>query len=47
MLTAEGLQRLDRVRAITASFEAELLQRIPQQHRDHFLPALHALWDQE
>jgi DNA-binding MarR family transcriptional regulator len=45
VLTDEGLRRLDAVRAITAAFEAELLQRIPQQHRNHLLPALQALWD--
>jgi DNA-binding MarR family transcriptional regulator len=45
VLTAAGLQRLGEVRAITASFEAELLQRIPEAHREHLLPALNALWD--
>ena len=47
VLTDEGLARLGEVRAITAAFEADLLLRIPQQHREHLLPALHALWDQE
>ena len=44
VLTDEGLQRLGEVSAISASFEAELLLRIPEQHRDHLLPALNALW---
>ncbi len=45
VLTATGLQRLHEVIAITHSFETELLRRVPEAHRDHLLPALHALWD--
>ena len=41
--TAAGLERLAQVRAITARFEDDLMGRIPAEHRDHFLPALHAL----
>jgi hypothetical protein len=26
------------------SFEQELIERIPREHREHFLPALNALW---
>lgn len=43
-LTAAGRARLAEVRAITDRFEAGLLARIPAAHRDHFLPALDALW---
>jgi len=41
----EGLPRLAQVQAIIRAFEANLLARIPAAHRDHLLPALHALWD--
>ncbi|MBA4089208.1 MULTISPECIES: MarR family winged helix-turn-helix transcriptional regulator [Sphingomonadaceae] len=44
MLTEEGQERLVRAKAITEAFEADLLARIPRQHRDHFVPALNALW---
>ena len=43
LLTEEGLERLDQVRGITTRFEAGLMDRIPEEHRPHFLPALHAL----
>jgi DNA-binding MarR family transcriptional regulator len=43
LLTAAGLARLGEVQAITAKFEADLMARIPEAHRPHFLPALHAL----
>ena len=42
-LTSKGLEALAEVRAITGTFEQELLARIPAQHRAHFLPALQAL----
>jgi DNA-binding MarR family transcriptional regulator len=45
VLTAAGHERLAQVLAVTASFEADLLARIPAQHRDHLLPALKALLD--
>jgi len=37
--------RLKAADMVTTTFEADLLERIPQEHRPHFLPALHALWD--
>lgn len=43
VLTDKGLARLNDVRAITDRFEAELLERIPGQHRDGFLAGLRAL----
>lgn len=44
VLTTAGIDRLTQVRAIAENFEAELLDRIPAEHRAHFVPALHALW---
>jgi DNA-binding MarR family transcriptional regulator len=43
-LTALGEQRLAEARAVIVVFEQELLARIPAEHRDHLVPALHALW---
>lgn len=43
-LSAAGAARLRAVRQITATFEDDLLQRIPAEHRDHLVPALNALW---
>jgi len=45
VLTDAGEQRLIAVRALTDAFEADLLARIPAQHRPHFVPALQALLD--
>jgi DNA-binding MarR family transcriptional regulator len=45
VLTSEGEARLAQVRKVTARFEADLLARIPSEHRDHFVPALKALLD--
>jgi len=44
VLTPAGLERLALVREITAKFEEDLLNRIPEPHRDHLLPAVNALW---
>lgn len=44
VLTQQGFSRLAQGRTIIEAFEAELLQRIPPKHRDHFMPALYALW---
>ncbi|MCJ1960217.1 MarR family winged helix-turn-helix transcriptional regulator [Novosphingobium mangrovi (ex Hu et al. 2023)] len=44
ILTVEGEATLHEVRRITQTFEQDLLQRIPTEHRDHFVPALNALW---
>lgn len=43
-LTPAGRERTDAALAIIRAFEAELLARIPEQHRLHLLPALAALW---
>jgi DNA-binding MarR family transcriptional regulator len=44
MLTEAGEQVRDTARDLIERFEAELLARVPAQHRDHLLPALDALW---
>ncbi len=43
-LTQLGQDRLDEARQVIESFEAELILRIPADHRDHLLPALEAIW---
>jgi len=43
-LTALGEARLAEARAVVEGFEAELLARVPEEHRAHLLPALEALW---
>ncbi|MEO5706478.1 MAG: MarR family transcriptional regulator [Alteraurantiacibacter sp.] len=43
-LTAEGAKVAAQARAIVDAFEAELIARVPAEHRDHLLPALDALW---
>lgn len=42
-LTPDGQRKLAEVRAIIDRFEADLLDRIPPEHRQHFLPALQSL----
>ena len=44
-LTGEGAVKLKEIRAIIDRFEGDLLDRISQEHRDHFLPALQSLLD--
>ena len=43
-LNGAGRARLGEARAVVEAFEAELLARVPSEHRDHLLPALEALW---
>lgn len=43
-LTASGRERLATAREIVETFEAELIARVPAEHRDHLLPALNAIW---
>lgn len=43
-LTDLGKKRLVAARKIIDVFEAELMARIPAEHRDHLIPALEALW---
>jgi DNA-binding MarR family transcriptional regulator len=46
-LTADGeARRAEAMREIQA-FETNLLERVPAAHREHLLPALNALWQQE
>ncbi len=44
VLTERGRAKLEQVMDVTMNFERELLERIPPEHRDHFVPALNALW---
>lgn len=44
VLTPRGQEVMEHARTIVEEFEAELLARIPPEHRDHLLPALDALW---
>ena len=43
VLTPQGVAKIAELGAVIAQFEAELLERIPADHRDHLLPALNAL----
>lgn len=43
-LTAAGKKQLAAAREVVEAFEADLIARVPEQHRDHLLPALEALW---
>ncbi len=43
-LTAHGRERLADARKVVEAFEAELIARVPPEHRAHLLPALEALW---
>ena len=43
-LTEPGRELLARARQVVESFEAELLARVPPEHRPHLLPAVEALW---
>lgn len=43
LLTEQGRTCLARIEAVTQQFEADLLDRIPPEHRTHFVPALRAL----
>ena len=43
VLTEAGMSALAEARAIIERFESQLIARVPDQHRDHLLPALHAL----
>jgi DNA-binding MarR family transcriptional regulator len=43
-LTEPGRELLARARQVVEGFEAELIARVPPEHRAHLLPALEALW---
>lgn len=44
VLTEVGRAKAGRIRSVTETFEAELIARVPAEHRDHLIPALNALW---
>ena len=43
-LTAAGRKLHSRLAEVVADFERSLIERIPDEHREHLLPALQALW---
>ena len=43
-LTELGTEMADTVSDLFQSHEDWLMQQIPEPHREHFLPALRALW---
>jgi DNA-binding MarR family transcriptional regulator len=43
-LTVHGQERLAAARKVVEDFEADLIRRVPLEHRPHLLPALEALW---
>jgi len=43
-LTPRGTKHLAEARAVVEAFEADLIGRVPAEHRPHLLPALEALW---
>jgi len=45
VLTPEGEARCLQAKTIIERFEAEMLERVPEPHREHLLPALYALWN--
>lgn len=44
VLTLKGQQKLKQIEQITATFEEDLMERVPEIHKPHLLPALNALW---
>jgi DNA-binding MarR family transcriptional regulator len=44
VLSRAGGRLLAEARAVIDGFEADLLARVPAEHRQHLLPALNALW---
>ena len=43
-MTPQGRELLAEARTVVETFEAELIARVPAEHRAHLLPALEALW---
>lgn len=44
ILTSDGEAKASVARGVTDQFEADLMARIPKEHRSHFMPALLSLW---
>jgi DNA-binding MarR family transcriptional regulator len=44
LLSPAGREQLIAVRRVIEEFEADLLSRVPAEHRPHLIPALNALW---
>jgi DNA-binding MarR family transcriptional regulator len=45
VLTLAGEEKCRQAQAIIEQFEAEMIERVPEPHREHLLPALYALWN--
>ena len=43
-LTDTGRTKLAEGRKVVEQFERELIERVPEEHRAHLLPALNAIW---
>ncbi len=43
-LTSAGREKCTAAQSVIDAFEADMIARIPEQHRAHLLPALDALW---
>lgn len=46
-LTVRGKQICQEAEAILATFEQDLMARVPAEHRDHLAPALMAIWQRD
>jgi DNA-binding MarR family transcriptional regulator len=44
VLTEAGRDKLKQVRKVTGKFEKDLMAKVPEEHREHLVPALNALW---
>lgn len=44
VLTTSGATKVGEIARVVETFEADLLARVPQEHREHLLPALNAIW---
>lgn len=44
VLTTSGKAKVGEIACVVETFEADLLARVPQEHREHLLPALNAIW---
>jgi DNA-binding MarR family transcriptional regulator len=44
LLTQAGRDKLKQARKVTGKFEKDLMARVPEEHREHLVPALNALW---
>lgn len=43
-LTEQGAEICTKVKGVIATHQRQILERIPEAHREHLIPALKALW---